>query len=86
MATDEPPQVYHKGIKLDLTPYEGRLLLQLVRFGKSSKDALVAVSMGEDVENADSQLKVLVSRVRKALPPGIRINPVWGWGYELLFE
>lgn len=44
---------------------------------------MIALHPDGDGPESDKSVDVYVSRIRKALPPGVAIEPVWGEGYRL---
>lgn len=69
-----------------LTGQEARLLAMLADGKEHSTDALLSACVVQ-ARYADGNLvKVVVSRIRRKLPAGVKIECIWGYGYRLVDE
>jgi len=79
-----PARIYYKGKPLPVIGHQAEMLLHLMRFGRSSIEALSNVATGEDTNDAAGSVRRQILFVRKKLPPSVSIASIRGWGYELV--
>jgi len=72
----DPPRVNYRGRRLELTRKQAQLMEKLVRFTEAPFELLEA-------EGDRSKVRAMIDQLRRRLPPGVRINSVYGWGYRL---
>lgn len=85
-VTTEPMRASWHGINIyGLSPMQCRILIMLMQLGRCSNGALMMLLMEETSNRA---LKVHICRLRTALRSvvgdHVKINNIWGWGYELV--
>ena len=79
----EPPEVYYRGRRLDLTPQRAVILGMLVRRGALSHGAIEMVGITGACEAGSKAVHAQISYIRRSLPEGVRIASVAGWGYRI---
>lgn len=75
-----------RGAELDLPPKERAVLTMLIKSSPEalSKDDIIKHAWIGDKVVSDDSLVRCISQIRKALPE-VRVEPVYGFGYRLLF-
>ena len=75
-----PPATYWRGYPLNLLPSQTRMLLELLKAPIASVDALAAAFSSPAT---DETLRVMIHRLRRDVPPEIKILSVYGQGYRI---
>jgi DNA-binding response OmpR family regulator len=72
----DPPRVNYRGRRLDLTRKQAQVMEKLIRFDEAPFEVL-------EGEGSRSMVRATIDQLRRRLPPDVRINSVYGWGYRL---
>ena len=76
----DPRVITYDGVRLKLPPMRVKMLAHLIEHGDMSHEALQALLTPTAISRVDT---AHISYLRGALPPGVRIDSVRGWGYKL---
>jgi DNA-binding response OmpR family regulator len=82
-ATTDPPAVYHKGLRLPLTPFQVAIMTMLIEYGRASHAMLG--QLGSTENECGTVVRTQISYIRRKLPDGVTIENVLGWGYRLVY-